>query len=188
MTAFLIESSLRGSWRPHLIKVTFFFCLARKKLFSRKFNSSSMGLLFLLSYYWVSDFHCVLFLFMAVTTVDSGSKALEFLGFHEDDQINPDSPSIFPNTHQVLWFSWFSSCLSPNFFPFLSTFCIIFLSAFLKNLLFFCCCFAGSGSESYYYRLLYARHDRLRSAKENQGMVFIFIFIFRFLFVSRLKI
>lgn len=77
----------------------------------------------------------------------------------------------------------------PTFFPFLSTFCIIFLSAFLKNLLFFCCCFAGSGSESYYYRLLYARHDRLRSAKENQGMVFFFyFFIFRFLFVSRLKI
>ncbi|EXB61900.1 Two-component response regulator [Morus notabilis] len=35
-----------------------------------------------------------------VTTVDSGSKALEFLGFHEDDQINPDSPSISPNNHQ----------------------------------------------------------------------------------------
>ncbi|KAG6638501.1 two-component response regulator ARR8-like [Carya illinoinensis] len=35
-----------------------------------------------------------------VTTVDSGIKALEFLGVHEDDQSNPDIPSVFPNTHQ----------------------------------------------------------------------------------------
>ncbi|KAG2683589.1 hypothetical protein I3760_10G038300 [Carya illinoinensis] len=35
-----------------------------------------------------------------VTTVDSGTKALEFLGVHEDDQSNPDIPSVFPNTHQ----------------------------------------------------------------------------------------
>ncbi|KAJ4836102.1 hypothetical protein Tsubulata_004205 [Turnera subulata] len=35
-----------------------------------------------------------------VTTVDSGSKALEFLGLHEDDQSNPDTPSISPNSHQ----------------------------------------------------------------------------------------
>ncbi|XAR69591.1 hypothetical protein NMG60_11001242 [Bertholletia excelsa] len=35
-----------------------------------------------------------------VTTVDSGSKALEFLGLHEDDQSNPNQPSVFPNSHQ----------------------------------------------------------------------------------------
>ncbi|PON75039.1 Two-component response regulator [Parasponia andersonii] len=35
-----------------------------------------------------------------VTTVDSGSKALEFLGFHEDDQTNPDTPSVSPDNHQ----------------------------------------------------------------------------------------
>ncbi|XP_041027904.1 two-component response regulator ARR8-like [Juglans microcarpa x Juglans regia] len=35
-----------------------------------------------------------------VTTVDSGTKALEFLGVHEDDQSNPDIPSVSPNTHQ----------------------------------------------------------------------------------------
>ncbi|KAM1432358.1 hypothetical protein TB2_014137 [Malus domestica] len=35
-----------------------------------------------------------------VTTVDSGSKALEFLGFYEDDQSSSDSPSISPNNQQ----------------------------------------------------------------------------------------
>ncbi|KAI6673698.1 hypothetical protein NL676_001604 [Syzygium grande] len=34
-----------------------------------------------------------------VTTVDSGSKALEFLGLHEDDQSSSDSPSISTNKH-----------------------------------------------------------------------------------------
>lgn len=33
-----------------------------------------------------------------VTTVDSGSKALEFLGLHEDD--DPSSSSVYPNMHQ----------------------------------------------------------------------------------------
>ncbi|KAJ7976635.1 Two-component response regulator [Quillaja saponaria] len=35
-----------------------------------------------------------------VTTVDSGSKALEFLGFNENDQSDPDTPSLSPNNHQ----------------------------------------------------------------------------------------
>ncbi|KAM0978525.1 hypothetical protein ACFX13_014752 [Malus domestica] len=35
-----------------------------------------------------------------VTTVDSGSKALEFLGFYEDDQSSSDSPSVSPNNQQ----------------------------------------------------------------------------------------
>uniref|UniRef100_A0A5B7B2D0 Putative Type-a response regulator n=1 Tax=Davidia involucrata TaxID=16924 RepID=A0A5B7B2D0_DAVIN len=35
-----------------------------------------------------------------VTTVDSGSKALEFLGLHEDDQSYPNQPSVSPNNHQ----------------------------------------------------------------------------------------
>ncbi|KAF2308218.1 hypothetical protein GH714_037063 [Hevea brasiliensis] len=35
-----------------------------------------------------------------VTTVDSGSKALEFLGLHEDDQSNPETPSVSPNNNQ----------------------------------------------------------------------------------------
>jgi two-component response regulator (ARR-A family) len=39
--------------------------------------------------------------FMPVTTVDSGTKALEFLGLHEDDQSNPNTSSVFPNNHQV---------------------------------------------------------------------------------------
>ncbi|XWS59022.1 hypothetical protein CRYUN_Cryun08bG0085000 [Craigia yunnanensis] len=35
-----------------------------------------------------------------VTTVDSGSKALKFLGLHEDDTTNPNIPSVSPNNHQ----------------------------------------------------------------------------------------
>ncbi|KAK6289839.1 PREDICTED: two-component response regulator ARR9 [Theobroma cacao] len=35
-----------------------------------------------------------------VTTVDSGSKALEFLGLHEDDTTNPSTPCVSPNNHQ----------------------------------------------------------------------------------------
>ncbi|KAK8590209.1 hypothetical protein V6N13_088982 [Hibiscus sabdariffa] len=37
-----------------------------------------------------------------VTTVDSGSKALEFLGLHEDlhDRIDQNTPSVSPNNHQ----------------------------------------------------------------------------------------
>ncbi|KAL3533588.1 hypothetical protein ACH5RR_007109 [Cinchona calisaya] len=35
-----------------------------------------------------------------VTTVDSGSKALEFLGLHEDDSSNPNHPSVSPNYNQ----------------------------------------------------------------------------------------
>ncbi|KAK6942188.1 Signal transduction response regulator, receiver domain [Dillenia turbinata] len=37
-----------------------------------------------------------------VTTVDSGSKALEFLGFHEDDQNYPNQPSVSPNNRQEM--------------------------------------------------------------------------------------
>ncbi|KAL4309410.1 hypothetical protein GQ457_01G013030 [Hibiscus cannabinus] len=35
-----------------------------------------------------------------VTTVDSGTKALEFLGLHQNDTINPNTPSSSPNNHQ----------------------------------------------------------------------------------------
>ncbi|CAN6576880.1 unnamed protein product [Malus baccata var. baccata] len=35
-----------------------------------------------------------------VTTVDSGSKALEFLGLYEDDQSSSYSPSVSPNNQQ----------------------------------------------------------------------------------------
>ena len=38
---------------------------------------------------------------ITVTTVDSGSKALKFLGFQEDEQSNPDTPFGSPNNHQV---------------------------------------------------------------------------------------
>ncbi|GMJ02375.1 RESPONSE REGULATOR 4, response regulator 9 [Hibiscus trionum] len=35
-----------------------------------------------------------------VTTVDSGTKALEFLGLHQNDTVNPNTPSASPNNHQ----------------------------------------------------------------------------------------
>ncbi|KAL1312497.1 hypothetical protein HN51_039109 [Arachis hypogaea] len=35
-----------------------------------------------------------------VTTVDSGTKALEFLGLRENDDGTPNTPSISPNNHQ----------------------------------------------------------------------------------------
>ncbi|XP_022842171.1 two-component response regulator ARR8-like isoform X2 [Olea europaea var. sylvestris] len=35
-----------------------------------------------------------------VTTVDSGSKALEFLGWHEDDRRNTDGTYVSPQNHQ----------------------------------------------------------------------------------------
>ncbi|KAF8398256.1 hypothetical protein HHK36_017183 [Tetracentron sinense] len=37
-----------------------------------------------------------------VTTVDSGSKALEFLGLQDDDQRNPSPPSVYPSHHQEM--------------------------------------------------------------------------------------
>ncbi|XP_019454761.1 PREDICTED: two-component response regulator ARR9-like isoform X2 [Lupinus angustifolius] len=37
-----------------------------------------------------------------VTTVDSGSKALEFLGLHENDESNPNTPCVSPKiNHEV---------------------------------------------------------------------------------------
>ncbi|XP_042485552.1 two-component response regulator ORR4-like [Macadamia integrifolia] len=38
-----------------------------------------------------------------VTTVDSGSKALEFLGLHEDDQRNSNPPSVSSHPNQYLF-------------------------------------------------------------------------------------
>ncbi|KAI3446574.1 hypothetical protein Pfo_003239 [Paulownia fortunei] len=35
-----------------------------------------------------------------VTTVDSGSKALEFLGWHEDERSNSNETSVSPKSHQ----------------------------------------------------------------------------------------
>ncbi|KAF7804023.1 two-component response regulator ARR9 [Senna tora] len=35
-----------------------------------------------------------------VTTVDSGSKALEFLGLRQNDQIDPNTPPVSPGNHQ----------------------------------------------------------------------------------------
>lgn len=59
---------------------------------------------------FILEYHCfitsmalfnLIVLHITVTTVDSGSKALEFLGLYEDDQSNADSPSVSPNNQQV---------------------------------------------------------------------------------------
>jgi hypothetical protein len=72
---------------------------------SDKFNSKrNIQYVTMLMFYdrmneWTSFF----VFWMAVTTVDSGSKALEFLGLCENDETNTNTPSVFPNNHQV-WF------------------------------------------------------------------------------------
>lgn len=57
-------------------------------------------LLILLSYVNVIIWLNFVFL-MAVTTVDSGSKALEFLGLCENNETNPNTPCVSPSNHQV---------------------------------------------------------------------------------------
>lgn len=118
--------------------------------------------------FWVlsiSWFYCC---FLAVTTVDSGSKALQFLGLHENEQTNPDQPSVSPKNHQVL-FSW-------DFLGFIEFYVLGFPGKFII----LCPWFTGSRSESYYYRLLYAWNDRLWFAQESQGNPFIYILYFIF--------
>lgn len=54
----------------------------------------------MLKYFWVVFFLSI----SAVTAVDSGSKALEFLGLHnQDDQIDADIPSLSPDNHQQVY-------------------------------------------------------------------------------------
>ena len=55
---------------------------------------------------------------MAVTTVDSGSKALEFLGLRENDESKPSTPSVSPNNHQVWLFTFSFFVLKFNQFFF----------------------------------------------------------------------
>lgn len=94
---------------------------------------------------------------MAVTTVDSGSKALEFLGWHEEEEEEIDmcsnESSLSPKSHEV-----YSSLLhlSEN-----SCYLVVHLSENSCVFFSFWGYFSGSGSESCYYRLLYAWDDRL---------------------------
>lgn len=48
---------------------------------------------------------------MAVTTVDSGSKALEFLGLLEDEQRSSGPPSLSSRSHQVDSYNFLSLLL-----------------------------------------------------------------------------
>ena len=94
---------------------------------------------------------------MAVTAVDSGSKALEFLGFNEDQQRNTDQPSVFPNNHHVIFPPFLFNIQFLRVFYFLGISSDLYFSGFLK--IFFD--FPGSGSKFDYYRLLHAWNDRL---------------------------
>lgn len=42
------------------------------------------------------------FVILAVTTVDSGSKALEFLGLQEHDKNQTNQPCVTLDNHQVI--------------------------------------------------------------------------------------
>lgn len=83
-----------------------------------KFSDGDCSLKFppVSSGYFGSLLSNVRFLSTAVTTVDSGSKALEFLGLHEDDQSSSDSPSISTNKHHQACVLWRSS-VAPEFCP-----------------------------------------------------------------------
>lgn len=143
MTALLTESLLRGYWKHLHIKVQSFFFPPQEMIFCFILIKERKKPIWVL-------LQCV----CAVTTVDSGSKALEFLGFHEDDEEQPtlsDSP-----THQVFFFFFLE-----NYLFIWVSFYLLFLFLFYNIFFFF---LSGSGSEPYYYRLLYARHDRLWSA------------------------
>lgn len=77
----------------------------------------SNGLWFSWIFFFVlkkSDFDCWIFvlivhLLVSVTTVDSGSKALEFLGWHKDERSNSNETSVSRKSHQVTLCSSFSS-------------------------------------------------------------------------------
>lgn len=75
---------------------------------------------------------------MTVTTVDSGSRALEFLGLHENDQNNPSTPSVSPKNNQVCFVSFLLKMyeIPPN--PLLLFSPTSFMSGFLKFFGFLC--------------------------------------------------
>lgn len=127
--------------------------LIDRKLIERLLKTSSyqgtrffIGLLSLLFFIYVYYF-CVadLHLLVAVTTVDSGSKALEFLGWNESSS---DEAFLSPKNQQVAFAFSLTLSLSHIIEPVLQMYL-------------FCGFIAGYGSKSCYYRLLYAWHDRL---------------------------
>lgn len=89
MTASLTGSSSRGSSRPHPTKVLSLLiltCMNGEQRIRHPLDSS------------VSERNV---LFASVTTVDSGSKALELLGLREDQDISsPSSPD--KNVSQIV--------------------------------------------------------------------------------------
>lgn len=77
-------------------------------------NLSSISLLswykersFFVFAYWFSWILIVYLLWAcfisAVTAVDSGTKALEFLGFHDDEQNETETHSVSPNDHRQVY-------------------------------------------------------------------------------------
>lgn len=89
--------------------------LIDRKLIERLLKISSFQGTFFFFFVWVMGFGFLEFIWLkngyffgfcllhAVTTVDSGSKALEFLGWHEDERSNSNETSVSPMIHQVLF-------------------------------------------------------------------------------------
>lgn len=87
----------------------------------------------------------------AVTAMDSVTKALEFLGLHQEEQTDAESPFVSPNSNLN---RVFDSSFSLN--QYLKLQSVIFSNLY-SNFLFF----AGFGSKLDHHRLFYAWNDRL---------------------------
>lgn len=96
MTAFLTGSWLRGSLKPLLIKV--FIWINNSDLDGNFWIFYGFNWILIVNFLWVSSI-------TTVTAVDSGIKALEFLGLQYDEHISSDLPSVSSNNyHQVCLF------------------------------------------------------------------------------------
>lgn len=75
---------------------------------SKKFLKESILFLFFFLFFLVAmtSLDCInnYIWFVTVTVVDSGSKALKFLGLQEDEQRNLEPSIIAAETHQVHFF------------------------------------------------------------------------------------
>ena len=111
---------------------------------------------------------CVFYIHFTVTAVDSGIKALEFLGLQSDDEhLNKDLPPFTLNHyHQV---SCIKLCLTTRVNWFF--FCLKDLIFWLGLLIFFVFYYVIAGrGESNYHWLFHAWNDWLWSSKKDQGI------------------
>ena len=96
----------------------------------------------------------------AVTAVDSGSKALEFLGLNDEVEQSDiaEAPSVSPNNHHQVLHSWvvsFWGCFLAYYYLWVYSFNLSISDSIALPLP------TGSRCEFDHYRLLHARNDRL---------------------------